>query len=360
MAQESDLEARLATLESTLNQLTRASRETCQATEEDQSQDVPVYGELRSGPIAGSTFISAATFEGLPVYYANVNSEAIFEGDIVLGQIGPEGDEPEQGLGRTGDDFRWPDAQVPYEIDPGLLNQQRIAQAIAHWETNTPIRFILRTAANALQYPDYVRFTAGGGCSSMVGRQGGQQLITLGAGCTSGNAIHEIGHTVGLWHEQGRSDRDQYIRIMWANIDPAMQHNFTQHVSDGDDLGRYDFGSIMHYPRDAFSVNGQDTIVPIRAIPAGVVIGQRQALSAGDIAAVNAMYPLADRIVQSGSASGGALPDTGTGYGNVDLSQSTLQLATEVQQLGEVMTRAINKLITASRSSLAGQQAPRS
>jgi hypothetical protein len=27
-----------------------------------------------------------------------------------------------------------------------------------------------------------------------------------------------------------------------------MQHNVSRHVADGDDLGPYDFGSVMHYP----------------------------------------------------------------------------------------------------------------
>ena len=28
-----------------------------------------------------------------------------------------------------------------------------------------------------------------------------------------------------------------------------MEHNFDQHIADGDDLNAYDYGSIMHYPR---------------------------------------------------------------------------------------------------------------
>ena len=255
-------------------------------------------GEHRSGPIAGTVVIAGATFSRKALQYAEVDGQAIFEGDIVLGSIedlrrgaDPDGAPRLESVILTGSQFRWPNGRVPYEIAAGMANQQRITDAIAHWEARTPIRFVLRDASNAAQFSNFVHFQDGGGCSSTVGMRGGSQNITLGSGCGTGNAIHEIGHTVGLWHEQSREDRDTFVRIEWVNIDPAMSHNFDQHIADGDDIGAYDYGSIMHYPATAFSTNGQPTITPLQPLPAGVVMGQRDGLSAGDIAGVLAMYP---------------------------------------------------------------------
>ena len=58
-----------------------------------------------------------------------------------------------------------------------------------------------------------------------------QELI-LADGCSMGSVIHEIGHAVGLWHEQSREDRDAFIDINWDNIIEEYKHNFEQHITE--------------------------------------------------------------------------------------------------------------------------------
>ena len=266
-----------------------------ESNEADSGEDQPdESGEFRSSPEVRTALISGNTFPATAVQYAVVDGLAIFEGDVILGTVEEVERDTEQlravmsgelaaGVVITGDQFRWPNCRIPYTIDSGLSNQARVTEAIAHWEEKTHYQFVVRTTES-----DYVTFRAGSGCSSMVGRRGGQQFVNLGSGCSKGNVIHEIGHVVGMWHEQSREDRDAFVTIHWDKIQPGFEHNFNQRITDGDDVGPYDYGSVMHYPRNAFSVNGSDTITPVDPT---AQIGQRVALSAGDIAAVNSLCP---------------------------------------------------------------------
>lgn len=59
-------------------------------------------------------------------------------------------------------------------------------------------------------------------CASLLGRTGDKQVLSLQRyGCVSHGIIqHETLHALGFYHEHTRSDRDQYIKINWDNINP--------------------------------------------------------------------------------------------------------------------------------------------
>jgi hypothetical protein len=203
----------------------------------------------------------------------------------------------------------WPSGVVPYVFDAEVTAEHRrhFLDATAEWAAFANIHFVLRTTE-----ADYVlvrNYESAGG-QSAVGRIGGEQLLQIGS-WNRPTLLHEIGHTLGLIHEHQRPDRDDYVIILEDNIEAGAEGNFI--IIEGAALhGAYDFLSIMHYARDAFSVSPGilDTITPKAGHEEyGDVMGvlADPPLSVGDREGIAALYgpgPVLTTLVTNTNDSG--------------------------------------------------------
>ncbi|MEP7353275.1 MAG: M12 family metallopeptidase, partial [Acidobacteriota bacterium] len=184
-----------------------------------QEQLPPIAIDSRA---AGVRDFRTLTFGEQSITVHVVEGMAIAHGDILLGPIAElETAAIEAGTERSTPGLKpraavyinslqhpvlWTDATAYYKIDSAVPNQQRILDAVAHWNAVTSLK-ILPYAGQ----PNYITFVrSSSGCSSSLGMVSGGQVINTGDGCSSGNMIHEIGHAFGLQHEQVRNDRNTF------------------------------------------------------------------------------------------------------------------------------------------------------
>ena len=121
--------------------------------------------------------------------------------------------------------------------------------------------------------------------------------MTTECAAVEGDILHEICHALGLWHEQSRPDRNNYVTIHWENIEDGEESNFRiKKEKEVDYQGTgYDYGSIMHYGTGAFNncpncetitVNNNEEYVR-QGRP---FIGQSEGLSPIDIIQIKRLY----------------------------------------------------------------------
>ncbi|KAF5271847.1 hypothetical protein FQA39_LY07987 [Lamprigera yunnana] len=205
----------------------------------------------------------------------------MIEGDMVL----PRG----QRNGLIAASYRWPNRQIPYVISNEYTanETQFIKNTLATEFARTCITVRPRTSADN----DYVYVTrASEGCFSSVGRKGGKQILNLSRnGCIWYNTIvHEFVHAAGFYHQQSATERDNHVKINLQNVQEGKEHNFDKYNSSViTSYGfAYDYKSIMHYSKTAFSKNGLDTITPFH----NESIGIYKVLSDIDIKKISKMY----------------------------------------------------------------------
>jgi len=139
-------------------------------------------------------------------------------------------------------------------------------------------------------YLDHVRILDRDCCSSQIGAQQkrGQELL-LGERCLQvpGTSQHEFMHTLGFRHEHSRIDRDDYVTIIKENIRKKVFDDMFKKVERETFGLPYDYDSIMHYPRFAFSI---DLSKPTIVTKNNELIGNRNGPSENDIERIRRLY----------------------------------------------------------------------
>jgi hypothetical protein len=217
---------------------------------------------------------------------------------------------PQPKLAFDGTAPTWTDGNVYYSFSNNVsaLKQKAFLDGAAEWATFANVHFIpWTTQAN------YVTIFEGEGLEggeSAVGMVGGQQFLQIGPDSWNRPTIcHELGHTLGLVHEQQRSDRDSYVTILTNNIAAGQEGNFIE-LPNSKNETPYDFLSIMEYSRNDLSVNPSlDTIEPLPAYTNFInLMGVADpVLSAGDRAGMALVYgagPAITNIVTNTQDSG--------------------------------------------------------
>lgn len=233
--------------------------------------------------------VRSAVWKGRPVTYVVMRETAIVEGDIIIG-TGDGGIQP-NGFTDSHTNLIWPLAggvhQIPYTVASGSPNLNAAISYVNSALTGM-IQFVPRTSET-----NYVTFNFDPNdhsytCLSSVGMIGGQQFISGSVDCAVTGLAHEMGHTMGLFHEHQRPDRNSWITFTPANADkPWLAGNFDFPPTNYQSIGLYGYSSLMHYGPFGFTKNN---LPVLESIPAGIPLGNATGYSAGDLDQIARLY----------------------------------------------------------------------
>lgn len=228
----------------------------------------------------------------------------------------------------------WPAGRVPFVLDDALATAAgqggpilpMVKQALNDWQllVGREVTFVecrmyvqLPSGVKTKATSDLIAFCPDGekerafvifrpglsenpeGCSTEgPGSLGIPSSVYLGKKCDLRSIRHEIGHVLGLYHEQARPDRAGIISVNSSNLTPTGEYQFRLRESSCF-RGPYDVRSLMHYPRFTGSkafvkiVNqpmwNPASPLPFASFPADKV-GTGSLISATDVEEVRLLY----------------------------------------------------------------------
>lgn len=236
--------------------------------EQSEKQFLPVELRFSLSEVTANPDVKAAhannavvyrEWDGPPLIDGIPEGSKVIDGDIVV---------PEDFDGQTAATFTtslWLTGVVPFQFDANvsMANAQAILVAMSWWETVAAVDFVPRDGEGS-----FIHIQSNGFNNSPVGLTsafGVGQIINILNWENTGVMAHELGHSLGFYHEQSRPDRDNYVTINTANIcqnccpdaDDELgpcDHNFAIRTFAGT-YGPYDFDSVMHYGPCFFSAD---------------------------------------------------------------------------------------------------------
>ncbi|XP_062971988.1 meprin A subunit alpha [Elgaria multicarinata webbii] len=212
-----------------------------------------------------------------------INSAAglsLFQGDILL---------PRKRSALRDEQYRWK-FPIPFILADNLdLNAKGvILKAFEGFHLKSCVNFKPHDGEKS-----FILFQKLDGCWSVIGDAKQGQNLSIGVGCDHKAIVtHEILHALGFFHEQTRTDRDDYVKIWWNHMLPDQVHNFKKYDDNYlIDLNTpYDYESIMHYGPFSFGKNASLTTITSNIPEFNYVIGQRLDFSTFDLVRLNRMY----------------------------------------------------------------------
>lgn len=246
--------------------------------------------------------LDSAYWNGEKIRVQKIGNEYIWMGDIVFDKLTFDSLKASHSFSdRTYNPTSshiWPFGKVYYTLESSPIYNiaftsseiSEINTAIASWTSNTSLTFTPRT-----NQVNYIIIRKGelnsGNYSNYIGMKIGAQTINLEASKFDfSTVIHEIGHAIGFYHEQSRTDRDNYVTIQWNNIQSAYTDNFETYASlnkPGAQIGTFDFNSVMLYGSYYFSINPS---LPTMTKLNGSLLYPSSYLSSGDIETSDLLY----------------------------------------------------------------------
>jgi len=211
---------------------------------------------------------------------------------------------------------RWP-GEIPYEYDGNVTQANRTLfdAAMAEVESYCDIDFVPRDWFHT----SWIHVQNSGGNNAPVGLRPGQGIVNILNWNFQYIMVHELFHVLGIYHEQSRTDRGNFVTINTGSIcqtccpdsqgNPGpCDPNFQIEGLSGT-IGIYNFDSFMHYGATAFGVGTPPaqtiTVQPAFATVWQSRIGQRTHATFGDRCTAIYLYqPGWAKVSQIGGSNG--------------------------------------------------------